>query len=198
MPLKTKPTKTVTTAGGKEEKQVIGPSNLSAVCAILRQEAARWTHVWQIDSASDFGSGQQRQRLWGLSFRLVDLQMSENAARDILNSAMNSFSGIQPCHPEEYLLHDSSRFLKDERTQQVVRTMETAALVNNDQLNLERLFETGGVFVISNNGKKRRLKKQLSDSSPSTKWVAQHQKAFRDIGQDLFFGDCIGIQKSQC
>ena len=89
--------------------------------------------------------------------------------RDILNSAMNSFSGIQPCHPEEYLLHDSSRFLKDERTQQVVRTMETAALVNNDQLNLERLFETGGVFVISNNGKKRRLKKQLSDSSPSTK-----------------------------
>lgn len=40
------------------EKVEIGPSNLSAVCAILRNEAKLFSHTYQV-CARDFGSGAQ-------------------------------------------------------------------------------------------------------------------------------------------
>lgn len=174
--LANKPTKNA------NDKQVIGPSNLSAVSAILRNEARMWSHTWQVDSHRDFGSGQQRQRLWGICFRLDDLCMDEDAARGIMNDVMNTCAGVTACHPKEYLLPETDRFLRAERQIQVAKTMGQEDIVGETSLDISKLFETGGVVPCV---KKRRLRKVPSETSPSAqKWVKSHAQAFRDIGQD--------------
>ena len=164
---------------GKADGSVLGPSNLSAVVAVLRHEAKMWSHVWQLDSR-DFGSGQQRQRLWGSCFRLQDLHMSESAAHDLLNSTMDTLVGVEPCHPSEYLLGENEETIKGERSRQALR-----ALVSQDnkvRLNVDTLFQTGGAVSVVGTKKPRLCKQSSNPSPPSAKWVQNHAKAFRDQG----------------
>ena len=168
---------------GKE----MGPSNLSAVCAVLHHEAQMWTHVWHLDSR-EFGSGQQRQRLWGCGFRTKDLQLSLSAAHDLLDSTMNSLVGVGPCHPSEYLLEESSQAVKSERCLQAVRCVSPHTFVEK-ATRIDTLFQTGGTLPTALQAtKRRRLKQHPSDPSPSgAKWVQVHQQAFRERGEDPCF-----------
>ena len=174
----------------KDNSIEIGPSNLSAVSAILRHEAGMWSHTWQVDSHRDFGSGQQRHRLWGIAFQLQDLHMTEHAATGILDTAMNSFAGVKPCHPTEYLLPESGDLLKRERHAQVAKSLGQEDLVAEHALDISRLFETGGVIPQT---KRRKLRKTPSETSPAAhKWVKSHANAFRELGQDLPSGSATG------
>lgn len=174
----------------KDNSIEIGPSNLSAVTAILRHEAGMWSHTWQVDSHRDFGSGQQRQRLWGIAFKLQDLHMTEHAAKTILDTAMNSFAGVRPCHPTEYLLSESGHQLKRERHAQATKSLGQEDLVAEHSLDISKLFETGGVMP---QNKRRKLKKTPSETSPAAhKWVKSHANAFRELGEDLPSGSAKG------
>lgn len=185
LPLATKPTgpkepKQSAQSSQKNEKEVIGPSNLSSVCAILRNEAQMWSHVWHLD-ARDFGSGQQRQRLWGLAFRESDLSMTQLAAKELLNRTMDSLVGVECCHPSEYLLPETSAFLKADRAQHSMRSASSDFSSSSSQFDM--FFQTCGAVPQK---RRRVLKSQNSDSSPiNAKWEVRHAEAFRSLGQDI-------------
>ena len=175
--------------GATGEKELTGPSNLSAVCYVLDREASMWSHVWQVD-ARDFGSGQQRQRLYGSAFKRQALHMPLESARQVLNDTMNFCSGVRPCHPEEYLLHPLHPRLKAERSVHVLRNLpEKECPEGATSLSMDCLFQTGGVVPSAVGrgrgagcGKRRRL--ATPASPPSAKWVKLHATAFRDLGEE--------------
>ena len=187
--LAAKPKKKGTQGSPKTE---IGPSNLSAVCHILDKEADLVSHVWQLD-ARMFGSGQQRTRLYGSCFPRRGLYMPEETAHQLLNDTMNMLVGVQPCHPNEYLLGEQTELIKHERTMNVMKTLPEEAFLNaNDMgLKIQSLFQSGGVLPCAlNTGNKRRRvnnqhnsQKQLS-CPIRAKWVQNHANAFRERGEE--------------
>eukprot|EP00438_Fugacium_kawagutii_P014006 Skav204081 [mRNA] locus=scaffold3129:117954:120142:+ [translate_table: standard] len=166
-----------------------GPSNLSAVCYILEKEANLWTHVWQLDSMN-FGSGQQRHRLYGSSFPKDDLSMSLQSAHMLLDSMMNELAGVTPCHPEEYLLPPTDSEIRSQESITRVSSMSPDDfLAVSDEggrsLCISTLFQTGGVVPSAMNNKKRRCMTRPTDSSPpGMKWVKAHAEAFEKRGED--------------
>lgn len=168
---------------GKGTKQPVGPSNLTAVDYKLRQ-IGMWTHVWVLDSRHDFGSGQQRTRLWGHGFRLKDLFMDLEAAHSALDDIMNEISGVPQCDPEEYLLPDSADEVRAQRASAVRQALpETDHVGEGDYIS--SLFGTGGAALLG--PKRRKLRKVDSEaSSPAVgkKWPVKHAEAFRLRGED--------------
>ena len=164
IPLAAKPTQQVSGCEGSKKKEptVMGPSNLSAVVAVLRNEAGMFTHCWHLDSREQFGSGQQRQRLWGLSFRLEDLCMTEECAHSVLDEIMNSLAGVQPCHPADYLLPESSAAVRLQRLQHTFKNLSVQDFLRTDHahaqaeehegarsergLRIDTLFQTEGIL----------------------------------------------------
>lgn len=166
----------------------IGPSNLSAVCHILKCEAQLWTHTWQLDSR-DFGSGQQRQRLYGSAFKKADLCMNEVAAHLLLDDMMNQLVGIAPCHPSEYLLPDTDPEVKKQHCVAFLRDKSQDDFFLSDvqggqSLCIDMLFQSGGTLPCKQGAKRRKLAAYPSDaSSPQAKWVKKHSEAFRLRGE---------------
>ena len=177
----------------KDKKTQSGPSNLSAVVYILRKQCLMWTHVWHLDSRQ-FGSGQQRTRLYGSSFRVQDLCMSEEAAHELLNDQMNDLAGVEPCSPEEYLLPESHEEVRSQRSLSAIQALTDATFYNqnldNPSMSVATLFDTGGTLPLALGTKRRCLQKQRSDStSPvNAKWLAKHAQACRDRGEDPWLG----------
>lgn len=162
-----------------------GPSNLSAVVYLLEKEAGMLCHVWQLDSRQ-FGSGQQRQRLYGSCFKKDKIQLSPDAARKILDEGMSHCMGVQPCHPEEYLLSVGDKLLKHERCLQTVRFLPEEAFADSSVINT--LFQTGGVLPCAAGvaKKKRKLCDAKDTSPPGAKWVKAHSDAFKVRGEDAW------------
>ena len=157
-----------------------------------------WSHVFQVDSRS-FGSGQQRQRLYGSCFRFRDLHMPVQSAKDLLSETMSLLSGVSTCHPDEYLLPENSAELQVERGLHLMRSYgnETALFCKQgqDSFHIDALFRCGGALPcdfsrnLTRQGapSKRVLKPCRSDScppSPGSKWVRNHAEAFRQSGED--------------
>lgn len=168
-----------------------GPSNLSACCYILDKQAGMWSHCWALDSREHFGSGQQRQRLYGSCFKKKDLAMTLDAAHKVLNETMNFLAGVSPCDPEEYLLAESSDVIKAERSVQALRALDEAEFLvsttGGKSLCISALFRTNGTLpgALRHTGHKRKLKAVPSDSSPGqAKWKRDHAYAFRALGEE--------------
>ena len=141
-------------SGTKSPKRDVGPSNLSAVCHVLDKEAGLWSHVWQLD-AREFGSGQQRTRLYGSSFPKDKLYMPVEAAHCVLSDTMNMLVNVAPCHPDEYLLGETSEAVRAERSLAVIRSVPAEEFINNVNgnsnppgLDIAQLFRTGGGFAL--------------------------------------------------
>ena len=189
--LAVKPSANGNAAKDSPKKTITGPSNLSAVCYILEQEADMWCHVWQVDSR-EFGSGQQRQRLYGSCFKRNSLSMVSAKAHSLLSQTMNHLVGVAPCHPEEYLLEETSAFIRMERSIEAMRSIPEKDFFCQDgkAMSIPTLFQSEGALpgalAGAGTSKRRRLKKNTSDTpSPSSaKWVAKHSAAFRELGED--------------
>ena len=183
--------------GDNKKRKVAGPSNLSAVCYILEKEAGMWSHVFQVDSRS-FGSGQQRQRLYGSCFRMRDLHMSIESAHELLTSTMGLLVGVRACHPDEYLLAENSPEIQIERGMHLMRSSQDDIALfckeGSTSFRIDALFQCGGTlpcaFKFQRGGPKtagRRLKAHSSDPtppSPGAKWVKTHADEFRRRGED--------------
>ena len=183
-------------ASGMKKRKCGGPSNLSAVCYILDKEAGMWTHVWQVDSRS-FGSGQQRHRLYGSCFKKSQLFMPLEKARKVLSQAMSYLAGVDPCHPDEYLLPATSEIIQAEISMQLMKTLPTEDFLcqaeQAETLSISAMFRTSGRLpcaLNSGSSKRRRLRAHPSDSdrqystSPKARWLQTHAEAFRDLGED--------------
>ncbi len=168
-------------ANGSKKRKQVGPSNLSAVCYILEKEAGMWSHVWQVD-AREFGSGQQRQRLYGSCFKMEQLHMTLESAHSLLSSTMNQLVGVSPCHPDEYLMQETSKIVQAERSLHVLQAVPNASpsLSGLGSLGIQALFQSNGALpgALGHglNKKRRCLKKNPSDTvpSPKAKWVHIH------------------------
>ena len=178
----------------KQNQKVSGPSNLSAVCYVLDKQCDMWSHVWQVDSR-DFGSGQQRQRLYGSCFKKSMLSMTLEKAHAICSETMNHLVGVEACHPVEYLLPDTSPILQAEQSMQVMRSLPMEAFLGGGSKepgssaawSITKLFESHGTLPCALNvaNKRRKLAKQTSDpTSPKSRWVQVHSDAFRQRGEE--------------
>lgn len=176
-------------ANGSKKRKQIGPSNLSAVCYILEKEAGMWSHVWQVD-AREFGSGQQRQRLYGSCFKMEQLHMTLESAHSLLSSTMNQLVGVSPCHPDEYLMQETSKIVQAERSLQVLQAVPSVS--GHGSLDIQALFQSNGALPCALghaiNKRKRCLKRNPSDTAPSpkAKWVNVHSEAFRARGEETW------------
>lgn len=141
----------------------------------------------------------QRQRLYGLSFPLDHLAVTETSAHNLLNEAMDFLCGVEPCHPAEYLFDENADAIRAERSLQHVRSLNHEDFLSYDDgeghdippasFRIDTLFKTQGALPSAVTGpKRRRLKANSSDAaSPTTrgtKWVEIHKQAFKQQGLD--------------
>ena len=179
------------------KKQVAGPSNLSAVCYVLDKQCEMWSHVWQVDSR-EFGSGQQRQRLYGSCFKKSMLSMTLEKAHAICSETMNHLVGVEPCHPMEYLLSETSEVLQAEKSIQLMRSLPAEAFLDGDgrepgssTWSITQLFQSHGTLPCALNvaNKRRKLVKENSDpTTPRSRWIQVHSDAFRQRGEEPLDG----------
>ena len=175
----------------KQNQKVAGPSNLSAVCYVLDKQCDMWSHVWQVDSR-DFGSGQQRQRLYGSCFKKNMLSMTLTKAHAICSETMKLLVGVEPCHPTEYLLPETSGVLQAEQSLQLMRSLPAEAFLLGDSKepsssatwSIAQLFQSHGTLPCALN-----VANKTSDpASPKSRWVQVHADAFRQRGEESLDG----------
>lgn len=175
----------------KKTKNVLGPSNLSSVCYILRSEASLWTHVWKLDSHSNFGSGQGRGRLWGSSFRLSMLKMDEYKAHELLDALMNQFAGVAPSNPESYLLPNSHPSIQASLSkckfhgQSAGDFLDVAADSRSPSdvtVSIKALFRSNGTLPLDASKKRK-----VCSAGHRANWVEKHEKAFAALGEETLF-----------
>ncbi len=175
----------------KNTKLPIGPSNLASVAYILKTVAGMWTHVWKLDSRSNFGSGQGRGRLWGSSFKLDALMMDQSNAHELLDTLMNFFAGVSPSDPNEYLLphnHPSIQAILSkskfhgQSADDFLEPTSTDDPLAERKVSVEALFRTNGALPVD--GGRKRKKVAAAVPTRGGAWVEHHEVAFRQLGED--------------
>ena len=147
----------------------------------------------QVD-AREFGSGQERQRLYGSCFKKKQLRMTLEKARSLLSSTMNQLVGVSPCHPDDYLIPETSKIVQEARSLHVLHAgPDTSFCVpGHGSLDIQALFQSNGALPNALghgiNKKRRCLKRNPSDAvpSPKAKWVRVHSEAFRARGEETW------------